>query len=75
MIDKNYAKVVNEKQMNFSNQTWFIPHYAVINHKKSKLKKVFDCSAEYKGLSFNNYSIKPKVSEKFDCNAYSLLQI
>ena len=54
MIDKNYAEVVDETQKNFSNRTWFIPHHAVVNPKKSKLRVVFDCSAEYKGLSLNN---------------------
>ena len=54
MIDKNYAEVVDETRKNFSNRTWFIPHHAVVNPKKSKLRVVFDCSAEYKGLSLNN---------------------
>ena len=54
MINKNYVEVVDERQTNFSNRTWFIPHHAVVNPKKSKLRVVFDCSAEYKGLSLNN---------------------
>ena len=54
VIDKNYAEVVDETQKNFSNRTWFIPHHAIVNPKKSKLRIVFDCSAECKGLSLNN---------------------
>lgn len=33
---------------------WYVPHHAVVNPKKpEKLRIVFDCAAEYKGISLN----------------------
>ena len=52
MIEKGYVeKVVCEA--NYC-KTWYIPHHAVINpHKPNKIRIVFDCAAEYKGVSLN----------------------
>ena len=34
--------------------SWYLPHHGVIHRKTNKLRCVFDCSSEYKGLSLND---------------------
>ena len=54
MLDKNYAELVHDNFQITSKKVWYIPHHSVINpHKPDKLRVVFDCSAEYKGISLN----------------------
>ncbi|XP_064647472.1 uncharacterized protein LOC135500156 [Lineus longissimus] len=35
-------------------KTWYLPHHAVSNPNKDKIRIVFDCSAEYNGASLNS---------------------
>ncbi|XP_067946284.1 uncharacterized protein [Watersipora subatra] len=37
---------------------WYIPHHGVYHKKKNKLRVVFDCSAEYQGISLNEYLLQ-----------------
>ena len=54
MLDKNYAELVHDNFQITSKKVWYIPHHSVITpHKPDKLRVVFDCSAEYKGISLN----------------------
>ena len=56
MLDKNYAELVHDNYQTTSKMVWYIPHHSVINpHKPDKLRVVFDCSAEYKGISLNKF--------------------
>ena len=35
-------------------KVWYLPHHPVINPKKEKIRIVFDCAAEYGGVSLNS---------------------
>ncbi|XP_068707655.1 uncharacterized protein [Montipora foliosa] len=35
-------------------ESWYIPHHGVYHPKKQKIRVVFDCSARFKGSSFND---------------------
>ncbi|XP_069128774.1 uncharacterized protein [Argopecten irradians] len=35
-------------------KVWFIPHHGVYHKQKNKIRVVFDCSAQYQGISLNN---------------------
>ena len=52
-LDNGYAEKCQEKH-GPNGWTWYIPHHAVLNvHKPEKLRVVFDCAAEYQGISIN----------------------
>ena len=54
MIDSGYAERVPENQLNLSDgSVWYIPHHPVLK-KPGKVRPVFDCSAQYKGVSLNS---------------------
>ena len=56
---EGYAEVVPAKELQDSGRSWFLPHHHVINPKKpEKLRIVFDCAAEEKGVSLNNSLIQ-----------------
>ena len=53
MIKKGYAEKSGPKA-NYQGKTWFIPHHGVYHSSKpGKIRVVFDCSAEYDGVSVN----------------------
>ena len=53
MIKKGYAEKSDPKA-NQQGKTWFIPHHGVYHPSKpGKIWIVFDCSAEYDGVSVN----------------------
>lgn len=49
IMDKGYARkaVLSASP----GKSWYIPHHAVYNEKKNKMRVVFDCGAEYHGRS------------------------
>ena len=53
MIRKGYAEK-SDPNANQQGKTWFIPHHGVYHPSKpGKTRIVFDCSAEYDGVSVN----------------------
>ena len=56
MVTKGYAKPVDTPPP--AGKTWYIPHFSVYDpNKPGKIRVVFDCSAEYKGVSLNQQLI------------------
>ncbi|XP_013410717.1 uncharacterized protein LOC106173924 [Lingula anatina] len=54
-IDKGHAQKIDHRNLyNNSNSVWYLPHHPVINSKKSKIRVVFDCAAEYSGVYLND---------------------
>ena len=54
MLDKGYAEeVAREDQGRNDGRVWYLPHHAVQNPKKDKIRVVFDCASEYRGISLN----------------------
>ena len=52
IISKGYAREAKTNPPN--GRTWYLPHHGVYHlHKPSKLRVVFDCSAELNGRSIN----------------------
>ena len=57
MLEKGYAERIDEEDdvdMGDSSKIWYVPHHSVVNSRKpEKLRIVFECGAEHKGLSLN----------------------
>ncbi|XP_063968669.1 uncharacterized protein LOC135157358 [Lytechinus pictus] len=54
LLEKGYAEEVNEQEENKNQCEWYLPHHAVFHPQKpGKVRIVFDCAAEWKGLSLN----------------------
>ena len=52
LIDAGYARkarITSEDE-----QCWYLPHHAVYHPAKLKIRVVFDCSAEFEGVSLNS---------------------
>ena len=60
LIEKKYAERVPEQQLPTNNsRIWYIPHHRVYHPKKpTKMRVVFDCSAQYKGESLDSYQLQ-----------------
>ena len=60
IIEKNYAERVPEQDLSSNDgRTWYIPHHGVYHPKKpTKMRVVFDCSAQYKGESLNSHLLQ-----------------
>ena len=56
LLDKVYARKVPHHQVNKSGKAaWFLPHHLVFHPKKpEKVRVVFDCAEEYRGVSLND---------------------
>ena len=68
LIEKKYTERVPEQQLPTSNsRIWYIPHHGVYHPKKpTKMRVVFDCSAQYKGESLNSYLLQgPDLTNQF----------
>nr|CAB3263156.1 uncharacterized protein LOC104265735 [Phallusia mammillata] len=53
-IDKGYAEEISTEELSTNQRVWYIPHHGVLNpNKPGKLRVVFDCAAQYRGLSLN----------------------
>jgi hypothetical protein len=53
-ISDNHARLVTASEADDDHQ-WFLPHHAVFKKSNpSKCRVVFDCTAEYKGVSLND---------------------
>ena len=60
VIRKGYAeKVPDDKLLDADGRVWYIPHHGVYHPKKpTKIRIMFDCSAEYKGESLNKHLLQ-----------------
>ena len=54
-LDSGYAEPVPNDAPEPTHGVWYIPHHGVINPNKAKLRVVFDCAAQYRGKSLNDY--------------------
>ena len=50
-MEKGYARKCNGKGPD--EKTWQVPHQVVLNHNKGKIRVVFDCSSQCRGISIN----------------------
>ena len=54
LIEKNYAKRVEDDRSNSAGHTWYIPHHGVYHPvKPDKIRVVYDCYAKFKNVSLN----------------------
>ena len=53
-IDKGYAEVVEQDDIEENGATWYLPHHGVYHPTKKKLRVVFDCAAKYNNVSLND---------------------
>ena len=55
LLEKGYAVPVPKKDVHRNDgKVWYFPHHPVINPNKEKIRIVFDCAAEYNGISLNS---------------------
>ena len=55
LLEKGYAvPVAKEEVCKNDGKIWYLPHHPVINPNKEKIRIVFDCAAEYNGISLNS---------------------
>ncbi|XP_038071855.1 uncharacterized protein LOC119740577 [Patiria miniata] len=53
-IGKGYVeKVPDSQKFRSDGKVWFIPHHGVYQVQKQKMRVVYDCAAEYGGVSLN----------------------
>ena len=57
LLDKGYAE---EAPLGSGRErrTWYLPHHGVRHPQKKKLRVVFDCSAEFRGYSLNEFLLQ-----------------
>ncbi|XP_050414070.1 uncharacterized protein LOC126828362 [Patella vulgata] len=54
-IDKGFIEKVPENASPEPGHSWYLPHHGVYHPRKlDKIRVVFDCSAQYQGISLNN---------------------
>ena len=55
LLKQGYAVPVPEQDVHRSDgKVWYLPHHPVINPNKEKIRIIFDCAAEYGGVSLNS---------------------
>ena len=55
LLEQGYAVPVPEQDIHRSDdEVWYLPHHPVINSNEEKIQIVFDCAAEYRGISLNS---------------------
>jgi hypothetical protein len=58
MIVKGYAEKVPKNSTQEEKLVWYLPHHGVFHPRKSKIRVVFDASAEYQGESLNRHLLQ-----------------
>ena len=52
LLEQEYAVPVPEQDVHRSDgKVWYLPHHPVINPNKEKIQIIFNCAAEYRGIS------------------------
>ena len=67
LLDKGYAEPVTPHEIDLNDgNVWYLPHHPVLSDKKpGKIRTVFDCAAQYKGVSLNNQCLQgPDINNK-----------
>ena len=67
MLDKGYAERVPDSELSVSDGcVWYLPHHHVMSAAKpGKIRIVFDCAAQYRGVSLNNQCFQgPDLTNK-----------
>ena len=67
MLDKGYAEGVPDSELSVSDgSVWYLPHHHVMSAAKpGKIRIVFDCAAQYRGVSLNNQCFQgPDLTNK-----------
>ena len=55
LLKQGYAVPVPEQDIHRRDgKVWYLSHHPVINPNKEKIRIVFDCAAEYRGISLNS---------------------
>lgn len=55
VIDKGYAEIVPPHQLQRNDsKIWYLPHHGVYHPQKKSLRVVFDCAADFQGVSLNS---------------------
>lgn len=54
LLAKGYAEPVPRARKGKEHAVWYVPHHAVHSEKKDKPRIVFDCAAEFMGMSLND---------------------
>ena len=55
LLQEGHAEEVMDSTHSDDGKVWYIPHHGVYNSDKSKLRIVFDCSAQYEGTALNDH--------------------
>ena len=63
MFERGFAEKVKESEVARREGIWYIPHFRVYHKVKKKIRVVFDCSAQYGGVSLNDTFFKGRVSQ------------
>ena len=54
-LNEGYAEMLQDETPNPKTGVWYIPHHAVVNPNKEKIRVVFDCASSFKGKSLNDH--------------------
>jgi len=67
-IEKGYAEEVPEDEIDTDRRKWYIPHHGVYSERKpDKLRIVFDCAAQHRGVSLNQVLMQgPDLNNRLD---------
>jgi hypothetical protein len=66
LLRKGYAVKVPEAEIQRDDgKVWYLPHHPVVNPNKEKIRIVFDCAAQYRGISLNDEALQgPDLTNK-----------
>ena len=67
-IQKGYAEEVPKDEIDTDRRKWYIPHHGVFSERKpDKLRIVFDCAAQHRGVSLNQVLMQgPDLNNRLD---------
>ena len=66
LLNKGYAEIVPDQEIDNAERIWYLPHHAVITEKKPD--NVYDCASKYQGMSLNDRCVQgPDLINKLLC--------